>query len=131
MGASGPIWDFIIHPTRLQLGRSWALSPTDKISGMAANHGGLARQPAMLIALWTVDLICIYANWGLISSSPRWVSSGLSLTPALSGLKASLAIGTNAHPDGGLSRQRRPVALAAERSNWDLSVLMGELEAVV
>lgn len=34
-GASGPIWDFIIHPTRLQLGWSWALSPTDKISGTA------------------------------------------------------------------------------------------------
>lgn len=68
---------------------------------------------------------------GLISSSPRWVSSGLSLPLALPGLKALLASGTNAHPDGGLSRQGRPVALAAEGSNWALSVLMGELEAVV
>lgn len=62
-GASVPIWDVIIHPTKLQPGRSWALSPMDKISGTAANPDGLARQQAMLIALWIVDLICIYANW--------------------------------------------------------------------
>ena len=68
---------------------------------------------------------------GLISSSPRWVSSGLRLTTALPGLKASLASGTNAHPDGGLSRQAWSVALAGEGFNWDLSVLMGVPEAVV
>lgn len=104
-GASGPMWDVIIHPAMLPLGRSWALSPTDHMSGTAANPGSLAGQQAMLIALWTVGPVCIYANWGLISSSPRWVSSGLSLPSALPGLKASLANGTNAHPDGGLSRQ--------------------------
>lgn len=124
-GASGPIWDVSIHPARLQLGRSRALSPAAQTSGTAANPGGLARQQAMLIALWTVDLVCIYANWGLISSSPRWVSSGLSLPPALPGLKASLANGPNARADGGLGRQGRSMALTAEESSRDLSVLMG------
>lgn len=104
-GASGPVWDVIIHPTMLPLGRSWALSPIDHVSGTAANPGGLARQQAMLIALWTVGPVCIYADWGLISSSPRWVSSGLHLPPALPGLAASLGNGTAAHPDGGLSRK--------------------------
>lgn len=59
-----PVWDFIIHPTRPQLRRSRALSQTDKIPGAAANPDGLARQWAMLIALSTVALVCIYANWG-------------------------------------------------------------------
>lgn len=79
----------------------------------------------MLIALWTVDLVCMYANGGLVSSSPRWVSSGLSPPPALPGLKASLANGPDARADGGLGRQGRSIALTAEESNRDLSVLMG------
>lgn len=107
-GGIGPTWDVSIHPARLQLGRSRALSPAAQTSGTAANPGGLARQQAMLIALWTVDLVCIYANWGLISSPPRWVSSGFSLPPALPGLKASLASGPNASADGGLAGREGP-----------------------
>lgn len=98
--------------------------PSGKIPGTAANPGGQAQ--SMLIALSVVEsLVCIYANGGLISCSPRWVSSGLGLTPARPGLKSSLASGTNAQPDGGLSRLGWPVALAAEGSSQDLSVLMG------
>ena len=54
--------DFVSHPRRPRLRRSWALSPVDVILGTAANPSGLARQWAVLIALSTVDLVCIYAN---------------------------------------------------------------------
>lgn len=130
-GASGPVWDFIPHPPRARLRKSKALSPSDEtrhcsqswLPGQAEGYDNCSVGSGALFAYMQIG--------GLISCSLRWVSSGLGLTPAWPGLKASLASGTHAQPDGGLSRQGWPVALAAEGSSQDLNVLLGEPETVI
>lgn len=120
-----------LHPLRAWLRKSKALSPSEEtrhcsqswLPGQAEGHDNCSVGSGALFAYMQIG--------GLISCSPRWVSSGLGLTPAWPGLKASLASGTHAQPDGGLSRQGWPVALAAEGSSQDLNVLLGEPEAVI